>query len=151
MVALQREMPVPIATGERLLSRWEFRELIEAGGCKIIQPDVMHGAGITEMRKIANMADTYYIPVAPHNPGGPICNLAAMHVAAAIPNFHILEQMENERALRDELCTDPVRTVEGCFELSDKPGLGTDLYLDVLKDRSFRPQPSAGSSESLWR
>jgi galactonate dehydratase len=150
MVALQREMPVPIATGERLLSRWEFRELVEGGGCRIIQPDVMHGAGITEMRKIANMADTYYIPVAPHNPGGPICNLAAMHVAAAIPNFHILEQMEDERPLRDELCTIPVRCVEGSFELPTAPGLGTDLILEVLRERAYQPQPISGSSESLW-
>lgn len=151
MVALQKELPVPIATGERLLTRWEFRELLEGGGCKIIQPDVMHGAGITEMRKIANMADTYYVPVAPHNPGGPICNLAAMQVAAAIPNFHVLEQMEEERALRDELCTNPVRYADGCFELPDAPGIGTDLRLDVLEARAFKPQPVSGSSESLWR
>lgn len=151
MVALQKEIAVPIATGERLLSRWEFRELLEGGGCKIIQPDVMHGAGITEMRKIANLADTYYVPVAPHNPGGPICNLAAMHVAAAIPNFHILEQMEEERPLRDELCTNPVRYADGYFELPTTPGLGTDLNLDVLRERNFQPQPVTGSSESLWR
>lgn len=151
MIALQRELPVPIATGERLLSRWEYRELIEGGGCKIVQPDVMHAAGITEMRKIAVMADTYYIPVAPHNPGGPICNLAAMHVAAAISNFFILEQMEQERELRDALCTNPVRYADGHFELPTAPGLGTDLNLEVLKAHAFQPQPMAGSSESLWR
>jgi galactonate dehydratase len=150
MVDLQQEMPVPIATGERLLSRWEFRELLESGGCKIVQPDVMHGAGITEMRKIAVMADIYYIPVAPHNPGGPICNLAAIHVAAAIPNFFILEQMEDERVLRDELCTAPVRYENGYFELPTEPGLGTDLKLEVLQDRAYKPQPVSGSSESLW-
>src|SRR2546421_345518 len=61
MVQLQRELPVPIATGERLLSRWEFRELLEGGGCKVIQPDLMHAPGITEVRKIAALADTYYI------------------------------------------------------------------------------------------
>ncbi len=150
MVALQKEMPIPIATGERLQSRWEFRELIENGGCKIIQPDVMHGAGITEMRKIATLADTYYIPIAPHNPGGPICNLAAMHVAAAIPNFLILEQMELERPLRDELCTNPVHYTKGTFDLPTAPGLGTDLRLEVLKERTYKPQPVSGSTESLW-
>ena len=142
---------MPIATGERLLSRWEYRELLEGGGCKVIQPDVMHAAGITEVRKIATMADTYYIPVAPHNPGGPICTLAAMHLAAAIPNFYILEQMEGERPLRDELCTNPVRFRDGCFELPTTPGFGTDLRLEVLKERPFRPQPISGSTESLWR
>lgn len=151
MVRLQQEMPVPIATGERLLSRWEYRELLEGGGCKIIQPDVMHAAGISEVRKICTLADTHYIPVAPHNPGGPICTLAAMHLAAAIPNFYILEQMEEERRLRDELCTEPVRYRDGFFELPTAPGLGTDLRLEALKARPFRPQPLSGSTESLWR
>ncbi len=151
MVRLQQELPLPIATGERLLSRWEYRELLEGGGCKIIQPDVMHAGGITEVRKICVLADTYYIPVAPHNPGGPICTLAAMHLAAAIPNFYILEQMEDERALRDELCTDPVPYREGSFEVPTAPGLGTDLRLEVLEARAFRPQPVSGSPESLWR
>lgn len=151
MVRLQQDMPVPIATGERLLSRWEFRELLEGGGCKVIQPDLMHAAGITEVHRISSLADIYYIPVAPHNSGGPICNLAAMHLAAAIPNFYILEQMEGERALRDSLCTEPVRYRDGYFDLPTGPGLGTDLRLEVLKDRAFRPQPVRGSTESLWR
>ena len=151
MARLQREMPVPIATGERLLSRWEYRELLEEGGCKIIQPDLMHAAGITEVRKIASMADTYYIPVAPHNPGGPICMLAAMHLAAAVPNFYILEQMEEERPLRDQLCTQPVTFAGGYFDLPTGPGLGTDLRLELLQERGFRPQPVSGSTESLWR
>ncbi len=146
MVQLQRELPVPIATGERLLSRWEARPLLEGGGCRVLQPDVMHAGGLTEVKRIAALADTYYIPIAPHNPGGPICNLAA-----AIPNFLILEQMETERALRDEVCTQPVRYAAGQFELPTGPGLGTDLNLDVLAEHRFRPQPVSGSSESLWR
>jgi len=150
MVALQRELGVPIATGERLLSRWEYRELLEGGGCKVIQPDVMHAGGLTEVRKIANMADTCYIPVAPHNPGGPICMAAALHLAAAIPNFYILEQMEDERPLRDELCTIPLSYRDGFFELPTAPGLGTDLKLEVLREHPFRPQPISGSSELLW-
>jgi galactonate dehydratase len=151
MIRLQQDISIPIATGERLLSRWEFRELLEGGGCRVIQPDLMHAGGISEVRKIAAMADMFYIPVAPHNPGGPICNLAAMHLAAAIPNFLILEQMEDERALRDEVSTNPVRYSDGFFELPTEPGLGTDLNLDALKDRAYRPHPSPQSSESLWR
>jgi galactonate dehydratase len=150
MVQLQRELVVPIATGERLLSRWEVRTLLEQGGCKVLQPDVMHAGGITEVKRIATLADTYYIPIAPHNPGGPICMLAAMHLAAAIPNFYILEQMEEERALRDQLCTNPVRYHDGMFDLPTGPGLGTDLVIDALAGRNFRPQPPSMSSESLW-
>jgi len=151
MAQLQRELPVPIATGERLLSRWDVRTLLEDGGCKVLQPDVMHGGGITEMKRMSIVADTYYIPIAPHNPGGPICTLAAMHVAAAIPNFYILEQMEEERPLRDRLCTKPVRCGGGSFEVPAEPGLGTDLVLEVLADRGFRPQPPRRSSDSLWQ
>jgi len=150
MVQLQRELPVPIATGERLLSRWEIRALLEEGGCKVLQPDVMHAGGITEMKRMAILADTYYIPIAPHNPGGPICMLAAMHLAAAIPNFYILEQMEEERMLRDEICATPVHYHAGTFELPTAPGLGTDLMLDALQERGFQPQPISKTTESLW-
>lgn len=152
MIRLQQEMPVPIATGERLLSRWEYRDLLEGGGCKVIQPDLMHAGGITEVRKIAAMADTYYIPVAPHNPGGPICMLAAMHLGASIPNFHILEQMESERQIRNELCTVPIEYADGFFTLPEGPGLGTDIKLEVLERYGFRPQPISGfNGDSLWK
>ncbi len=150
MARLREKLPIPIATGERLLSRFEFRELIESGGVDIIQPDLMHAGGITEVRKIAATADTYYLPVAPHNPTGPICNLAALHLSASIPNFHILEQMEDERSFRDEISTNPIRYTDGYYELPTEPGLGTDLRLDLLEERGFKPHPTVKSSESLW-
>lgn len=151
MARLQRDLPVPIATGERLLSRWEFRELLEEQGCRVIQPDLMHAAGITECRRIASLADTYYVSVAPHNSGGPIETLAAMHLAAAIPNFLILEQMELEQEARARICTNPPLIREGSFSLPTEPGLGTDIRVDVVEELSFQPQPVRGTSESLWR
>lgn len=150
MVLLQKEIPVPIATGERLLSRWEFRELVECGACGFLQPDLMHCGGITEARKIASLADTYYVPLAPHNPQGPILTLATMHMAASIPNFYILEQMEGERELRNAVCTEPIRYRDGYFELPTAPGLGTDINLEALEDRGFRRQGYRSFSESLW-
>ena len=153
MIRLARELPVPIATGERLVTRWEARELIEGGGCKILQPDLMHCGGLSEVRRSAALANMHYISVAPHNPAGPICTLAAMHLAASIPNFYILEEMEMERKLRDRLCTNPVVCVEGYFELPTAPGLGTDLRLEALEEPQyrFRQQPVRDSSDSLWR
>lgn len=153
MIALAKELSVPIATGERLVTRWEVRALLEGGGCKILQPDLMHCGGISEVRRIAALADMYYVSVAPHNPAGPICTLAAMHLGASIPNFYILEEMEMERALRDALCTHPVVCREGYFELPKEPGLGTDLRLEALEapEFAFRPQPARGSSASLWQ
>jgi galactonate dehydratase len=153
MIRLARELPVPIATGERLVTRWEVRELIEGGGCKIFQPDLMHCGGLSEVRRTAALADMHYISVAPHNPAGPICTLAAMHLAASIPNFYILEEMEMERELRDRLCTNPVVCVDGHFELPTAPGLGTNLRLEALEEPHyrFRQQPARDSSDSLWQ
>ena len=151
MAALQRDLRTPIATGERLLSRYEYRELLESGGCRIIQPDIMHAGGFTEVRRIAAMADTWYVPVAPHNPGGPICTVASMHLAAAVPNFFILEQMEPQRAVRDQTAHPAVRFEDGHFILPDAPGLGIEPDLEALAAMRFQPQPRTERSGSLWR
>jgi galactonate dehydratase len=150
MIRLQREIAAPIATGERLLSRYEFRELIEGGGCKIVQPDLMHAGGLTEVRRIASLADTHYVPVAPHNPGGPICTMASLHLAAAIPNFLILEQMEPQRAFRDQAARPAIPLENGCFPVPQAPGWGIEPDLEILKDRPFQPQPRAERSGALW-
>jgi galactonate dehydratase len=150
MVRLQREIATPIATGERLLSRYEFRELLEGGGCKIVQPDLMHAGGITEVRRIASFADTYCVPVAPHNPGGPICTMASMHLAAAIPNFYVLEQMEPQREFRDRASKPAIVFENGHFVLPEAPGWGLELDLDLLKDKPFRPQPRSERGGALW-
>ena len=78
---------VPLATGERLFSKWEFRELIDQQIVDVVQPDICHAGGISELKKIAAMAEAYYIKVAPHNPNGPIATAASAHLSAAIPNF----------------------------------------------------------------
>lgn len=151
MAELQRQIPVPIATGERLLSRWEYRQLLAEGGCKVVQPDVMHAGGITEVRKIAALAEVCLLGVAPHNPAGPISMLAAMHVMASIPNALVLEQMEKERQLRDSICTHPIPYSAGHFELTDRPGLGTELDLTALQDHPFRPQPVREGGGAIWK
>jgi galactonate dehydratase len=149
LAKLQQSLPIPIATGERLLSRWEFRELLAEGGCQVIQPDVMHASGLTEVTRIAAMGDMHYIYVAPHNPGGPLCTVASMHLAAAIPNFLVLEQMEDERAIRDSVSSTPIELVDGCFRLPETPGLGIEPNLEALKEYPFRPQPTSQGTVSL--
>ncbi len=151
MARLQREMAVPIATGERLLSRFEFREILDEGACKIIQPDIMHGGGFTELRRIAALADMHYVPVAPHNPGGPVCTMASMHLAAAIPNFLILEEIEPDRALRDSASNPAIAFEDGHFVLPDTPGLGLEPNLEALRDYPARPQPRYERAGSLYR
>jgi galactonate dehydratase len=151
MAQLQQSLRTPIATGERLLSRFEYRELLESGGCRIIQPDLMHAGGVTEVRRIAALADTWYVPVAPHNPGGPICTMASMHLAAAIPNFMILEQMEPQRQFRDRACRPAIQFEAGDFIVPQRPGLGVEPDLEVLASQAFQPQPLNERRGALWR
>jgi galactonate dehydratase len=149
LVRLSRQIQTPIATGERLLSRWEYRELLEEGACAVIQPDVMHAGGITEVRKIASAAETYFIPVAPHNPAGPIATLAGIHLGLSLPNFLILETMADEQELRDMICSHPIKFHRGVFGRPELPGLGTELDTEQLRKMASKRQPT-DEAPRLW-
>jgi len=150
MIALKQQLPVPLATGEHLLTRWEVRELVEGCGADILQPDLCHGGGLTEVKRVAAFADTHYLTIAPHNSGGPIATAASLHLMAAIPNAYILEQMEAERPLRDALTTVPLILRDGYFDLPTGPGLGTDLDLAALADSPGRPHEGRYTTASRW-
>lgn len=132
--------PMDIATGERLFTRWDFRTLIEKQYVDVIQPDVTHCGGILELRKIAAMAETYHIRVAPHNPNGPICTAASVHLAAVLPNFCILEY-HDAGPLRDEIqLGKPMKPINGYIELPTKPGLGVELDEERMeKEGVYKP------------
>lgn len=87
MVRVARSTSIPIAAGERLFGRFGFRRLIEQQAVSVVQPDLCHCGGIFEARKIAAMAETYYMQVAPHNPLGPISLAACLQLDACIPNL----------------------------------------------------------------
>src|SRR5262249_10688092 len=91
LAEVARALPFPIASGERLVTRWEFRELLEKRACAIIQPDVSHSGGISEVRRIAAMAETYQVAVACHNPQGPVSTTASLQLGFATPNYLIQE------------------------------------------------------------
>jgi len=116
---------VPLATGERLVTRYQFRELLEKFAVDYIQPDTLHCGGIFETKKIAAMAEAYYIPLCPHNPGGPVSTAAMIHVAATIPNFEILEFIHVPN--RENILKEPLVWKDGYFQLPTKPGLGVEL------------------------
>ena len=118
-------VPFPIATGERLLSRWEFREVFEKQAVSYIQPDGSHAGGITELKKIANMAEVYYIHIMPHCAIGPVAFSACMQVDAVVPNFLVQEQVDV--GLGEGLLVEPWQVVDGHIELPTKPGLGFEL------------------------
>ena len=115
----------PIATGERLLTRWGFREIFEKQAVAYIQPDVSHTGGITELKKIANMAEVYYMHVAPHCAIGPVAFSASLHVDAVVPNFLIQEQ--TDRAVDTGLFTEDWLIEDGHITLPIKPGLGFEI------------------------
>lgn len=119
-------VPFPIATGERLLSRWEFRPLFEQGACAYIQPDVAHAGGISEMKRIANMAEVYYVHIMPHCAIGPVALTACLHVDAAVPNFLIQELVGPDRLLPDLVQT-AWTIVDGHITLPTVPGLGIEV------------------------
>jgi galactonate dehydratase len=118
-------VPFPIATGERLLSRWEFRRLFEIQACAYIQPDGSHAGGISELKRIANMAEVYYIHVMPHCAIGPVALAACMHVDAAVPNFLIQESIGPQQ-LEGAIQLD-WKLKDGYMELPTAPGLGVDV------------------------
>jgi galactonate dehydratase len=138
--------PLPIATGERIHDRMEFRELFESQAAGIIQPDVGHIGGILETRKLAATAETHYVLIAPHNVGGPVLTAASLHLAACTPNFKIQEHF-NDFADVEVLQAAPglPPVVDGYFALPTAPGLGVSLDVDFVAER-----PSAGAHFDLF-
>lgn len=134
MAKVAADTRIPICTGERLFTRHGFRELLEKQVADIIMPDVVRTGGILETKKIAAMAEIYYVSVAPHNPNSPVATLASAHTVATLPNFLQLEFFYPDVPYRDELFTEPPFHIEnGYLVLSDKPGLGFEINREALK------------------
>jgi len=141
LAALQRSINLPIATGERLYTRWEFRPLFEKNAAQIIQPDICNVGGIWELRKIAAMAEAYYVSVQPHNSNGPVQTIASLHLDASIPNFVFQEFFYPYLDMYNEVLTEPIIYKDGYLEIPTSPGLGTDIREDVIRKRPPKKQP----------
>jgi galactonate dehydratase len=131
MAELAKTTHIPIATGERIFTKWGFREILEKGAATILQPDLCHAGGITEVRLIAGMAEAYYATLAPHNPLGPISLAAGLQIAASIPNFLCQEQV----SLGEGYIKNPFKVREGFVDLPTGPGLGIELDEEAMKDK----------------
>ncbi len=127
MAEVARQQPCPVATGERLTTRFQFRPLLEQRACAVVQADVGHCGGLSEIKRIAAMAETYYVAVAPHNPAGPIAQAAALHVALSTPNFLIQEQMRSDVPWRDDIVDEPLGRAGGYALAPTRPGLGLEI------------------------
>jgi galactonate dehydratase len=135
-----------IATGERLYSKWDYVPLLERRLVDVIQPDLCHAGGITECKKIAALAEAYYVQVAPHSPQGPVSTAAAAHLALAIPNFLILEFVRSA-PYRDRALREPWTVHEGHLAVPDRPGLGVELDEEALAASPPRP---VGVPRGAW-
>jgi galactonate dehydratase len=153
MASFKRQCPIPVATGECLYTKYEFRELIEREGADIIQPDVCLMGGLLEMKKVAAIAEAHYVVVAPHNPMGPVATAVNVHFCASTPNFAVLEYNPDDRGPRRDLVQEPLQVKGGYIDLPTAPGLGIDLdesafakypYRSWRRNSPVRPDGSIG-------
>ncbi len=138
MADLAKKTSIPLATGERIFTKWGFREILEKRAAMILQPDVNYAGGITELRIIAGMAEAYYAPLAPHNPNGPCSLAASLQIAASIPNFMVQERGDREHDLLAEPLP-PVR--DGYRPIPTGPGLGITIDEEKLMQEVGEPLP----------
>ena len=149
MALVARSINIPVATGERLYTKWGFRELLEKQAAAYIQPDLTHTGGITEGKKIAAMAEVYYVPIAPHSATGPLLAAANLQLDASVPNFLIQEFFMPDIPLYNEILVENfIRMDGGCLDLPKGPGLSADLDEDALGRMEYRPLPDLGR---MWR
>ena len=123
MAKLACQFKTPIATGERLFTKWGFREVLEKNAAQVLQPDPCICGGIFEARTIGSMAEAYFAALAPHNPYGPVNMAAALQIDACAPNFLIQEFV----SLGEGYLKEPFIMKDGYVELPTKPGLGIEV------------------------
>lgn len=140
MVEVRKATTVPIATGERLVTRYQFRDVIEKQACHVIQPDLCHCGGLWEAKKIAAMAETYTMGVAPHNPLGPVANAVALHFDLSTPNFLIQEDMLTDVPWRWEVVKHSLVSEGGYWLPNNSPGLGIEVNEEAAAKHPFQPE-----------
>ncbi|MEU3222667.1 galactonate dehydratase [Streptomyces sp. NPDC006976] len=139
LAEIARSTTVPIAAGERVFTKWGFRELLEKRAVAVVQPDLCHAGGISEVRRIAAMAEAHYVAVAPHNPLGPLSLAACLQVDACIPNFLVQEfpSLLDGEDLGIGILTSPFSIENGHLQVPDGPGLGVEVNEDLVRDREY--------------
>jgi galactonate dehydratase len=134
------KVSAPISVGERAHTKWDFVPILEHKLADYIMPDVTWTGGITEMKKIANLAEGYYVPISPHDAGGPINVLAGAHVMMTVPNFYKLETSRWDLSGYNELMHTRLDNSNGALKLPRVPGLGIELNRDYLEANEIRTE-----------
>lgn len=137
MARVARQTTIPIATGERLTTKYEFARVLEHQAASILQMALGRVGGLLEAKKIAGMAETYYAQIAPHLYCGPIEGAANIQISACSPNFLILESIERWQGFHSEILTTPIRWEEGYVIPPDAPGLGVELNEDIARAHPY--------------
>ena len=140
LAEVTRKATVPIATGERLVTRFQFREIFERQAVHVIQPDLCHCGGLLEAKKIAAAAETAFMGVAPHNPLGPLATAAAVHFDFTTPNFLIQEDMHGDVPWRDEVVRSSLRHEAGYWLPPEAPGLGIEVDEEAAAKHPYQPE-----------
>ncbi|GAB3536442.1 mandelate racemase/muconate lactonizing enzyme family protein [Arthrobacter tecti] len=130
---LRNALPMTLVNGETLFTRYDFRDFLTAGAVDVIMPNLARAGGLTESVKIAALAGTFHVDVAPHGVGSAIGVAAALHLSAAIPNFRIYEYNQLPNPLRDTITTEPFRMTDGSLAVPTGPGLGIELDWDIVR------------------
>lgn len=138
MAAVARRSTIPIATGERLTTKYEFARVLELGAASILQPDLGRVGGLLEAKKIAGMAEAHYAQIAPHLFAGPVSGAAAIQLAACCPNFLILEGIERWDGFQAELVKGSICWDAGYVIPPATPGLGVELDEEVAAQHPYQ-------------
>jgi galactonate dehydratase len=141
MVEVARRSPVPVATGESLSNKQQFAELMKHDVVSIFQPEPLNLGGLFTARIVAGMADAHFGVIAPHSAQGPICSAACAQLNASIPNFFIHEIFDEfNEPWEKHIVTNPVEVVSGYIEISERPGLGTDLNIEEILRHPYQQE-----------
>jgi galactonate dehydratase len=132
------KVSAPISWGERGHTKWDFVPVLEGKLTDYIMPDVTWTGGITELKKISALAEAYYIPISPHDAGGPINILAGAHTMMTVPNFYKLETNRWDLGGYDEFVHTPIDSKTGVIKLPRVPGLGIEMNMDYLQANEIR-------------
>jgi galactonate dehydratase len=130
---VREKVNVPISVGERLHTRWEFVPIFENELADFVMPDVTWTGGITELKKISTQAESYYIPVSPHDASGPINVLAGAHVMLTVPNFYRVETSNADLSTYNQFIETPLDNSGGSLRVPNKPGLGIEMNMDYMR------------------
>ena len=140
MAEVQAQCNIPIATGERFTTIFEYQQLLENGACAYVRPDLCLCGGLSGCKKVAAMAEAQHVKVIPHNPLSPVSTAACVQLDACIPNFALQEYTGESEPPKSELLVEPLELIDGYLTVPDGPGLGIELNEDALATIAEEPK-----------